>query len=73
MPRPVDATVPVCGEIQRYEDLWTMLMESQLAQDEIFWGRRVVSRSSRFLFAFFCPSVCQIFMAWWFSAMFHAT
>lgn len=29
----VDATVPVCGEIQRYEDLWTMLMESQLAQE----------------------------------------
>jgi len=29
----VDATAPVCGEIQRYEDLWTMLMESQLAQE----------------------------------------
>ena len=29
---PVEAQ-PVCGEIHKYEDLWTVMQESPLAQD----------------------------------------
>ena len=64
MPRPVDATAPVCGEIQRYEDLWTMLMESQLAQDEIFGVGGWWAGVADFCLPWFCPSVCQTFTVW---------